>query len=75
MTKENLPEEKLLKLIRGKKNEKEKPSEKTPAKATKKFESKYFFPLFSGLLILVAVGLAGFLVYRIFFEAKERTDL
>lgn len=75
--KENLPEEKLLKLIRGKKGDKPVPSGKPLAKSGERrlLEGKYFLILFNILLIMAAVALAGFLVYRVFFSPKENKSL
>lgn len=74
---ENLPEEKLLKLIRGKKGDKPAPSGKSLAKSGERRlpEGKYFFILFNALLIVAAVALAGSLVYRVFFSPKENKSL
>jgi len=75
MNKENLPEEKLLKLIRGKKPDRPAAAAK-PLKASqpKTVEVKYFFGFLNILLIVAAAGLAGFLVYRGIFLAREEKN-
>jgi hypothetical protein len=73
--KESLPEEKLLKLIRGKKSDKERPPAKSIARAPKSFETKYLFSFLNGLLVIGAVALAGSLVYRIFFDMEKNKGL
>jgi type II secretory pathway component PulC len=74
---ENMPEEKLLKLIRGKKGIKENPQGKplVKAKERKAFETRYFFIFLNGLLIAAAIALVGFLTYRVFFSVKENKSL
>ena len=70
---ESMPEEKLLKLIRGKKVSGEIPRGKplVKPKERKEFEPKYFFIFLNSLLIAAAVALVSFLVYRMFFSATE----
>lgn len=74
--KENLPEEKLLKLIRGKKGEKgavpSRPVIKTPQPF--KIEPKYFFNFINSLLAVTVTGLVIFLTYRGIFLSRETKE-
>lgn len=74
--KENLPEEKLLKLIRGKKGEKgavpSRPVIKTPEPP--KIEPKYFFNFINSLLAVTVAGLVIFLTYRGIFLSRETKE-
>lgn len=70
MTKENLPEEKLLKLIRSKKTDKEKPSS-AASKTKKSFDVSFFLSAVNGILMVTVLALAGFLAYRIFFAPSK----
>ena len=74
MTKENLPEEKLLKLIRIKRPDKDKQKTQALPKVWKKFEFKHILNFVNVLLAVAALFLVGFLVYCLFFgvEQKER---
>ncbi len=69
---ENLPEEKLLKLIRTKKGEEQNPLAQPTPKASEGVDLKYFFFLVNGVLILAALGLLGFLAYHLFFVVDEK---
>jgi hypothetical protein len=69
---ENLPEEKLLKLIRTKKGDEKKPVVKPLVKASRGFDLKYMLPLMNGALTLGALGLMGFLFYHVFFVVEEK---
>lgn len=71
--KENLPEEKLLKLIRVKRPDKQKPPAATLGKTKKSFEVHFFLACVNGILMIGAFALVGFLVYRVFFARPEES--
>lgn len=72
MIKENLPEDKLLKLIRVKKPDKDKQVDKVLSRPQKSFELKSVLSLANVLLTIVALVLMGFLAYRVFFAASHK---
>ena len=69
--KDNLPEEKLLKLIRRQRIEGERAAEKAGTGTKKKFEGKFFLGVVNAALFLCATGLLGYLGYRSFFKTDE----
>jgi len=73
MTKENLPEEKLLKLIRSKKTDKGRPFSPETDRAKRHFEIYPLLSAVNGILIVALLGLAGFLAYRVLFTPSTAT--
>jgi len=75
MTKENLPEEKLLRLIRLKKTDKEKQPSRSLAQTKRSFDVKAFLGIVNGILTIAALGLTGFLIYHLFFVLNEKKNI
>jgi hypothetical protein len=72
MTKENLPEEKLLKLIRIKRPDKDKQRAQALYKTKRSFELKNVLRLINALLMIAALALMAFLIYRVFFALDSQ---
>lgn len=71
MTKDNLPEEKLLKLIRAQRPGKPRPNAPGASDAKKIWAPQITLRAVNLMLVVTAFSLSGLLAYRVFFAAEQ----